>query len=289
MSKPLIWVHRISAWLSRCRERLLPADDATASTPPFDLIAQAAALSRASYLGFVGFTRALDGLMSVIPETVSFIDDEQCQAYVWVSGDAAFLVFRGTDDALDMLANVHTRQERFLEGKVHSGFLCRYSVVKDKIKHFLDSHAGAFTTLLVTGHSMGGALASLAAIDLANTVRVTCVTFGSPRVGNGRFSTMFGDKLGERHWRVFHELDPVPMVPMDPFYTHLAGNALRVRPTGEWVVQSRDVAWFRRFPLALLSLDMAAPLKAHGTASYVAYAMLLALKIKPVRPVATEV
>lgn len=286
MSQSLIWIHRLSTWLVRVQlrwqEGLLPSADAadSGSSPPFDVVAKAAALSRASYLDYRGFTRVLDVLISPAPPTVSLVDCEECQAYAWVSGAAAHLVFRGTDDALDMLSNVDTRQVDFLGARVHRGFLSRYQAVRAKIAHFLGAHA--FDSLLVTGHSMGGALASLAALDLAHalppSVRVACVTFGSPRVGDARFAALFADRLGVDHWRVFHDQDPVPMVPMGPFYQHVAGHALRVRPTGEWVVHRTDVAWYRRFPLALLSLDLVRPLTAHGTASYVAYTMLLASK-----------
>lgn len=52
--------------------------------------------------------------------------------------------------------------------------------------------------LLCAGHSLGGALAQLAAHDIARTVqqcgkivRVGCYTYGSPRVGNHAFAREF--------------------------------------------------------------------------------------------------
>lgn len=250
--------------------------------PPFEVLARAATLCRASYSDFTGFTRALTGMMAA-PETVLLLDREACQAYAWVSGGLAHLVFRGTDDALDMLANLDTRQQAaFVAGaRVHSGFLHRYMAVRDEARHFFDGHD--FTSLVVTGHSLGGALATIAALDLADAypwASVGCVTFGAPRVGNATFAAHFDARLGARHWRVFHERDPVPMLPMGPWYQHVSGIALRVLedPRAGWAVQKGDVPWWRRLLAALMRLNYAAPLRPHGTESYVAHAMALASK-----------
>ena len=75
--------------------------------------------------------------------------------------------------------------------------------------------------IAITGHSLGGAMATFAFIDAYHklgsdiNVPVDIYTFGGPRVGNGFFVNYFknlnfanGDK-----WRVTHFMDPVPQVP----------------------------------------------------------------------------
>src|SRR5690625_5942183 len=72
------------------------------------------------------------------------------------------------------------------------------------------------------GHSLGGAVATLAADCVArnrpNPVRLC--TFGAPRVGGNFFARSCTNLVGEENiMRVFHTTDPVPMMPIFP-YTH---------------------------------------------------------------------
>jgi predicted lipase len=75
--------------------------------------------------------------------------------------------------------------------------------------------SGSAPTVFVTGHSLGGALATLAALDLRISLGlpdVRVVSFGSPRVGNDIFSKWFEEEIGP-HWRFTHNRDIVPSVP----------------------------------------------------------------------------
>jgi len=71
--------------------------------------------------------------------------------------------------------------------------------------------------LLVTGHSLGGAVSTLALLSLSNQgydVRTSFV-FESPRVGNHAFAQAFWDIYNESRpvWRITRARDPVPLVP----------------------------------------------------------------------------
>lgn len=67
--------------------------------------------------------------------------------------------------------------------------------------------------IILTGHSMGAALATIAALDIAVNFpslahRVRLITFGSPPVGNPRFVKLFKRKLPKEHtWRVVFQRD----------------------------------------------------------------------------------
>jgi Lipase (class 3) len=79
----------------------------------------------------------------------------------------------------------------------------------------------AAPSIVVTGHSLGAALATLYVLDNALTDRIknpTIYTFASPRVGDASFASAF-DSLGLTSWRVVNELDLVPRVPLG--YTHV--------------------------------------------------------------------
>eukprot|EP00890_Picochlorum_soloecismus_P005060 jgi/Picsp_1/5555/NSC_02914-R1_alpha beta-hydrolase domain-containing protein len=78
-----------------------------------------------------------------------------------------------------------------------------------------DENLGATPTVFVSGHSLGGALATLCAMDLKLRLKVPdvrLVTFGSPRVGNAVFAHWF-NKFIAPHWRFTHNRDVVPSVP----------------------------------------------------------------------------
>lgn len=74
---------------------------------------------------------------------------------------------------------------------------------------------GIYPTAAVktTGHSLGAAVATLAAMDLIKAgFDTSCYNFGSPRVGTSRFSSFAGTIMTDM-WRVTHARDPVPHLP----------------------------------------------------------------------------
>jgi hypothetical protein len=106
------------------------------------------------------------------------------------------VAFRGTDSMTDCLGNMLRKRKRFrcIKGAyVHGGFLRQYTDLRTKIlqtlcKSFSDWRKAG---ILTTGHSLGGALATLFAADMACTqpsTKITCYALSSPRVGNRAFS-----------------------------------------------------------------------------------------------------
>ncbi|KAJ9419482.1 hypothetical protein FOXG_07142 [Fusarium oxysporum f. sp. lycopersici 4287] len=77
--------------------------------------------------------------------------------------------------------------------------------------------------IVVTGHSLGGAIASLAAAELRNNGYSTDLyTFGAPRFGDDALSTYITNQAGG-NYRVTHYNDPVPRVPpMFVGYAHIS-------------------------------------------------------------------
>jgi hypothetical protein len=79
------------------------------------------------------------------------------------------------------------------------------------------------TSVTVCGHSLGGALATLLALDLAaNTVfsHPSVYTYGSPRTGNSLFASTF-NQVVTQSYRVENRLDIVPKLPPTPMYEHV--------------------------------------------------------------------
>mmetsp|Transcript_37267 Transcript_37267/g.94503 ORF Transcript_37267/g.94503 Transcript_37267/m.94503 type:complete len:380 (+) Transcript_37267:173-1312(+) len=73
--------------------------------------------------------------------------------------------------------------------------------------------------LVLTGHSMGGAMAMLAALDFAHTQPklrpVSTYTFAAPRVGDSRFARLFSATFPRKrhHWALQVASDAVPHLP----------------------------------------------------------------------------
>ncbi|KAE9034894.1 hypothetical protein PR002_g7881 [Phytophthora rubi] len=97
--------------------------------------------------------------------------------------------------------------------RVHRGFWIAYESIRDQLKEvtrlILDENPGV--SVYITGHSMGGALAVLAAYDLAVnfSIKVNMYNFGGPRVGNPSFRQHY-DRCVPTSYRVVMDGDIVP-------------------------------------------------------------------------------
>ena len=103
--------------------------------------------------------------------------------------------------------------------RIHSGFDVLWnssSMASTFTAAFARMHAAhPRAPTYVIGHSMGGALAHLCALDLRaafDPPDLRVVTFGSPRVGNSVFGDFFNMQVAES-WRFTHGRDIVPSLP----------------------------------------------------------------------------
>ena len=109
---------------------------------------------------------------------------------------------------------------KFAQLRVGAGFLQQYlgeglnRRVNATVNEQLRQHKGY--SVLVTGHSLGGANATLSAYEVAvahlNT-HVLLITFGAPRTVNGEFARVMARMPNIRAYRVTNELDPVSRIP----------------------------------------------------------------------------
>ena len=136
------------------------------------------------------------------------------------------IAFRGTAGIADTLTDLHCGVTVGPNYKaVHAGFNRTFESIKPQLAAIL-SKVGNRPVHCV-GHSLGGALANLAAnwIKSQYKVPVKLYTFGSPRVGCNPFAMQTETNLNGIY-RAVHRSDPVPMVPVWPF-VH-AGNEYRL-------------------------------------------------------------
>ncbi|WP_444911963.1 lipase family protein [Microbulbifer sp. PAAF003] len=133
----------------------------------------------------------------------------------------AFVSILGTDSLYDVLTDLNAGVKRFhTGGAVHQGFFYTFESFLPKLENFARNLPKDIHTIHCVGHSLGGALATLAADWLSSHTgkSVKLYTFGSPRVGLDHFASGCKRKLkAENIYRVYHRADPVPMVPTWPF------------------------------------------------------------------------
>ncbi len=118
----------------------------------------------------------------------------------------AVLVFRGTASLRDWLVNVRAVRRSWQgPGRVHYGFRRALHRVWSRLEPHLDDAPDAF----FTGHSLGGALATLAA---ALRPPLATYTFGAPKVGDRTFAAALPNGVH----RVVNGRDLVPELPPSP-------------------------------------------------------------------------
>lgn len=133
------------------------------------------------------------------------------QVAVLETDEQIIVVFRGTTNVQDWMVNLDVWQEPFMYGKVHSGFREALDVVWDDVKNAVQDSR----TLYVTGHSLGGALATMAAARFG-AASDGLYTFGSPRVGDKDFAKAFN--AVHRSYRFVNNNDIVPRIPIRDYY-----------------------------------------------------------------------
>lgn len=159
------------------------------------------------------------------------IEAGDVQAVLWQDGSKVVLAFRGTEvsELADVLVDLDVRRERDGAGTVHAGFLRAYEQIEEALIDRLTSIH--YDRLYITGHSMGGSLATIAAYRLGCDL---CVTFGSPRVGDRKWARGFNNKLIGRAYRVVNNVDIVSRVPSFLRFRHV-GIPVLLTASGLWI------------------------------------------------------
>lgn len=134
----------------------------------------------------------------------------------------AIIAFRGTqtDSFRDLLTDASFILENWdRPGRVHSGFSASLSSILAPIEQWLRDINPA--RLLLTGHSLGAALATVLAARLADGAHpIELVTFGSPRVGDEALAASLGSLTVRRYVNC---TDAVALLPPPLIYSHVRG------------------------------------------------------------------
>lgn len=150
------------------------------------------------------------------PEDVHFLYDEETdtQAFISHNDKLVLISIRGTLGAPDILRDLDARQVPYAEGsgQAHRGFYDSFQAAKEFVERYLDAFYTGEQTLIICGHSLGGAVALLLAEWLrTNWSRdIQLYTFGAPRAGDRAFVQSAQELV---HHRLVNHNDPIPAVP----------------------------------------------------------------------------
>jgi triacylglycerol lipase len=176
----------------------------------------ARALAEASALAYASAS-------SIAANEGIFVEDEATHAAAVIQdrGDCIMIAFRGSKSPEDFIKDAEFWLTNYGPGyrsQVHHGFASDWRAIRNEVKarlEFLLEGASSRCKVFITGHSLGGALAVLAA-DEINRCRIPVAavyTFGAPRVGNGPFRDIYNAGLADKTFCIVNQNDIVPRTP----------------------------------------------------------------------------
>ncbi len=156
------------------------------------------------------------------------------QLLITINNNSLYICFRGSSSLKDWIVNLDLNLTKCTKNnksyKIHNGFNNQYTSVKNdiinKISHLLNIYN--INNIVITGHSLGGAIATVCSLDLIDNPllfnkTVYCVTFGCPRVGNKDFINLYNSYDIKTH-RIVTKGDPIVKLPFNGNYRHVCSS-----------------------------------------------------------------
>ena len=179
-----------------------------------------------------------------ICQKIQIITDEMTNVQVGITTDDSnkriCITFRGTKNTTSWYYNLQSNKQCVGNHiSLHKGF-CKQMFTTNLYYKILNILHKQITEnpeyeLFVTGHSAGGALATLFGYFLSNELtdkQIKIVSFASPRIGNYKFKQDFESRINLIHYRVTNQQDIIPCI---PFYKyHHVGHKISIQTHPKW-------------------------------------------------------
>jgi hypothetical protein len=141
------------------------------------------------------------------------IQSPEAHVAITVLDNCILIAFRGTADLRDWLTDADAHYANIKGGSIHKGFLASVGTVFADILDIVDKNPGK--PLVITGHSLGGAQAAVAAFRFDSVgIKVACIyTFGQPRWCSPAIARVVDETSDYPYFRVTNAADIVPRIP----------------------------------------------------------------------------
>ncbi len=174
------------------------------------------------------------------------INNNSAQGIIVEHTNYLAIAFRGTDEIADWLDNLNAFSlDRFF-GSFHRGFFASFEDVWQPLfSEYMRLRAIKKRPLFLSGHSLGGAMASIAAAQLIHEDLPfsSVYTFGQPRAMNRATSRIFNAECKNRYFRFHNNNDIITRVPARAMgYSHV-GSYLYI--SQEKVINRESGFWYR--------------------------------------------
>jgi triacylglycerol lipase len=154
---------------------------------------------------------------------LSLIVEHNHRCLLIAYADCIIVAFRGTDagEIDDWKTNLQHKPAAGAFGLAHSGYLAAVDLLWPRLTASIEQMRDNQQTLLLTGHSMGGALAVVAAAKFAAEGAIPVAglyTFGQPAVADASFHRELATRVEDRYFRFVNSSDMVPGLHVDPVF-----------------------------------------------------------------------
>lgn len=161
--------------------------------------------------------------VNILNETNPFYEENKIKPVLLGGGNTRYVMFsdeiqnavvfsfRGSSNVENWISDIDAVKINPYVDKniqVHRGFYNDYMVIRDELYSLFPLKNNI---IILTGHSYGGAIATLFSYDLTlRNISSVLITFGKPRTGNSYFSSNI-----KNHYRITHKEDIVPHLPYE--------------------------------------------------------------------------